>query len=214
MSHDTWIHRVARVTVVRPLAKTGIAPNHVTTARLILGIGGAALVAVGGGLWPYIGAAVFVVSMVLDRADGDLARLTGRTSARGHVYDLLADTLSNAALFLALGIGESGGLFGPWALVLGLAAAGAVAATFGMVMAVEGEGGERAGELPSAAGFDADDAMLLVPLGIWLGWPDAVLLAAAIGAPLFALSFVVRFRQLFSRLAFQRGAQPGRRHTT
>mgnify|MGYP000734108244 CR=1 FL=1 len=45
MSHDTWIHRVARVTVVKPLIHTAVTPNQVTTARLLTGIAAAAALA-------------------------------------------------------------------------------------------------------------------------------------------------------------------------
>ena len=95
MSHDTWIHRVARVMVVKPLIHTAVTPNQVTTARLLTGIAAAAALAIGPE-WQNLGAAVFVLSVVLDRADGDLARLTGRTSASGHRYDMIADAVSNA----------------------------------------------------------------------------------------------------------------------
>ena len=218
MSHNTWIHRISRAVIVRPLMNTGIAPNHLTTARLCLGLGGAGLVAWGIGPWAHVGAAVFLVSVLLDRADGDLARMTGRTSPGGHVYDLIADMLSNAALFVGLGIGESDGPFGPWAIAMGMASGASVAVSFAIVVSVEREGGERAAELPSVAGFDADDAMLLVPLGIWLGWASPVLIGAAIGAPLFAVFFVVRFhRQILTWLYLQRGgaeARSGGRHPT
>lgn len=218
MSHNTWIHRIARVAVVRPLMNTGIAPNHLTTGRLLLGVGGAGLIAWGSGPWAHMGAAVFLISMILDRADGDFARVTGQTSSGGHIYDLVADMLSNAALFVGLGIGESDGPLGPWAIAIGVAAGVSVAVSFAIVVSVEREGGERAAELPPLAGFDADDAMLLVPLGIWLGWSGPVLIAAGIGAPLFALFFVVRFhRQILAWLAFQRGraeAGSGGRHPT
>ncbi len=47
MSHDTWIHRVARVTVVKPLVHTAVRPNQVTTVRLLTGIAAAAALAIG-----------------------------------------------------------------------------------------------------------------------------------------------------------------------
>ena len=37
MSHNTWIHRAARV-AVRPLAAGPITPNQVTTLRLAVGL--------------------------------------------------------------------------------------------------------------------------------------------------------------------------------
>ena len=40
MSHNTWIHRGVRI-LVRPLAKTPVTPNQITTLRLLTGIGAA-----------------------------------------------------------------------------------------------------------------------------------------------------------------------------
>ena len=56
-------------------------------------------------------------------------------------------------------------------------------------------GGERAGELNPVGGFDPDDPLLVVPVTIWLGLVDYILAAATIGASLFAIVFVWRFRK-------------------
>jgi phosphatidylglycerophosphate synthase len=172
-----------------------VTPNHLTTARLATGLAAAAALAVGEGPWPHVGGGLFVVSMLLDRADGDLARFTGRTSPGGHRYDLIADTTCNALTFVGLGIGLVGGRYGPWAAAMGLLAGLAVAAVLLMVMRAEAASGSRAAELKPAAGFDADDAMLAVPLAVWLDWSEGLLLAAAVGAPAFALLFGWLFRR-------------------
>jgi len=51
MSHNTWIHRVVRVSLVKPLINIPVTPNHLTTARLLTGIAAAALVAKGEPRW-------------------------------------------------------------------------------------------------------------------------------------------------------------------
>ncbi|MBI2977410.1 MAG: CDP-alcohol phosphatidyltransferase family protein [Rhodospirillales bacterium] len=76
-SNNTWIHRIARVTLVKPLAATSVTPNQITTARLVTGLASAAAIGTGLSLWQNIGAAAFIISMLLDRVDGGLARLTG-----------------------------------------------------------------------------------------------------------------------------------------
>ena len=53
----------------------------------------------------------------------------------------------------------------------------------------ENRKGPRAAEIKGVAGFDPDDAMLLVPIAILLGWSEGLLLAAAIVAPQFTLFF-------------------------
>ena len=134
MSHDTWIHKIARVTIVRPLAPTRVTPNHLTTVRIIAGVSATVALGIGQPGWSAAGACLFIVSMLLDRADGDLARLTGRTSPGGHTYDLFADALCNALIFVGLGIGLRGSEFGFWAIPMGLLAGGAVATVLLLVV--------------------------------------------------------------------------------
>ena len=195
MSHDTWIHKIARVTIVRPLAPTRVTPNHLTTVRIIAGVSATVALGIGQPGWSAAGACLFIVSMLLDRADGDLARLTGRTSPGGHTYDLFADALCNALIFVGLGIGLRGSEFGFWAIPMGLLAGGAVATVLLLVVRIEALQGARAAEIASFMGFDPDDAMLFVPLAILIGWHEGLLIAATIGAPAFALLFAILFRR-------------------
>lgn len=194
MSHNTLIHRGVRA-LVRPLCRTSVTPNQITWLRLATGIGAALCLAVGDPMWRHIGAGVFVLSMVLDRADGELARMSGRTSPGGHKFDLIADAVSNALLLAGLGIGMRYGYFGHWAIPMGIAAGAAVGAILLMVMRVESMAGPRAGELQGAGIVDPDDAILLVPIVIWLGGSEIILAAAAIGAPLFAIYYLWRMRE-------------------
>jgi len=97
----------------RPLAHIvvlALAPLRVPPPAVVLlaaGTGIGAAVELGRG---HLVAAALLVQLktVLDNADGQLARLTGRTSAFGRYLDSECDLLVNAALFAALG--------SPWAL--------------------------------------------------------------------------------------------------
>ncbi|MGJ3260936.1 MAG: CDP-alcohol phosphatidyltransferase family protein [Rhodospirillales bacterium] len=195
MSHDTWIHKIARATIVRPLAKTPVTPNQVTTVRLIAGGGAAMAVAHGSVELANYGAVLFIISMLLDRADGDLARMTGRTSPGGHTYDLFADAFCNALIFIGLGIGLRFSETGLWSILLGFIAGGAIATILMLVIRIENLQGARAAEIGGLFGFDPDDAMLLIPVSILLGWSEWLLVAAAIGAPAFAVFFLFMFRK-------------------
>jgi phosphatidylglycerophosphate synthase len=195
MSHDTWVHCIARAAVVRPLARTRATPNQVTTARLLVGLSAAACFAVGTPAWRLAGAILFVVSFVLDRADGDLARVTGQTSPAGHTYDLVSDTVCNSLAFVGLGLGLTDSSLGSWAVALGLLAGGGVAAVLLLVMRVEKLQGARAGELRGVAGFDPDDAMLIMPIAVVCDAAGGLLLAAGVGTPFFALVFFIFFRR-------------------
>jgi archaetidylinositol phosphate synthase len=177
---------------VRPLARTRVTPNHITTLRLATGLAAAAMIAVGGDYWPVVGGVAFVISVVLDRADGELARIANKGSPFGHVYDLVADAACNAAVLAGVGIGLRGGQFGAWAVPMGLLAGASVAFILWAVMRVEAAEGSRAAELPAIGGFDGDDAVLLIPLAIWLGGSVPLLVAATICAPAVALFFLWR----------------------
>lgn len=82
------------------LARLRVRPPLVVGAAGVVGI--AAAVELGRG--SLIAAALLVqLKTLLDNADGQLARLTGRTSAFGRYLDSEVDLLVNAALFAALG---------------------------------------------------------------------------------------------------------------
>jgi len=195
MSHDTWLHRLARP-AVRRLATTPVTPNHLTTARLLTGLAAGALFAVGSLAAVYWGAALFLLSMLLDRADGDLARLTGKTTPWGHSYDLCVDAIANTAVFVGIGIGARAGLLGWWGGLMGLAAGVAVVGILWLILRIENIRGRRGAELGSFLGFDPDDTLLLLPLILCLGGREPLLVASALGAPLFWAFMAWRFRGL------------------
>jgi phosphatidylglycerophosphate synthase len=147
-----------------------------------------------------VASGLFVLSLILDRADGILARLSGKTSRFGHIYDLVADSLSNALVFVGIGIGLRHGSLGGWAVPLGVIAGAAVLLVLLTVVRIESQKGEGAAEISNAFGFDPDDAMLAVPLAVILGWSVQLILAASVGATVFAAIFIVFHRRtLFSK---------------
>ncbi len=86
--------------VVVALARLRVPPPAVVVASGVAGLAGA--VELGRGA--FVAAALLVqLKTLLDNADGQLARLTGRTSAFGRYLDSDVDLLVNAALFAALG---------------------------------------------------------------------------------------------------------------
>lgn len=179
---------------VRPLVDSWVTPNHLTFLRLVAGLLAAACFLPGEARWNYAGAAVFVVSFLLDRADGALARLSGRTSVGGHHFDLIVDALCNAAAFAAIGIGVREGPLGDWAIGCGLAAAVAILMILVVVVRGDLRLGPGAVALAPAGGFDPDDAMIAVPIAMAFGLGTPLIVAAAIGTPLTLLYFLIRFR--------------------
>ncbi|WP_432160019.1 CDP-alcohol phosphatidyltransferase family protein [Streptomyces sp. NRRL F-5630] len=85
---------------------TRISPNQITWAALILGLGSAALFALGDWQWIVLGAVVYHLSFVLDCMDGKVARLTGRGSVFGAWLDYIFDRIRVAACAVALMWGQ------------------------------------------------------------------------------------------------------------
>lgn len=194
MSHDTWIHRGVRV-LVRPLARTAVTPNHLTTIRLITGLGAAAAFARGEEFWTGLGASLFVLSFLFDRADGELARLSGRSSRFGQLYDIATDSMCDTAVLVGIGIGLSTGPWGGLAILMGLLAGVSVALIFYMIVKIENDLGPGGGAVGGVAGFDPDDAMVIIPIAMWFGYGETLLLAAVVLAPLAAVLVFSSFRR-------------------
>lgn len=86
------------------LAATGVRPNHLTLAAAALMLTASAIVAFGGpGYLPSIATALaLAAALVLDTADGRLARLQGTSSAFGRWLDQVLDELADVALHAAI----------------------------------------------------------------------------------------------------------------
>lgn len=113
--------------LARRLAPTPITPNMVSVLGAAMVV--AASLAYVGLAWPLsagIGMALHMTWHVVDGADGDLARLTGRTSPIGEMVDGLCDYLSHVVLYLLLGwfLAKQGGFFGGWNAAFLIVAAG------------------------------------------------------------------------------------------
>ena len=187
--------RLARV-LVRPLIRTRVTPNDLTTLRLVLGLVAAGGLAVGSPAWASAGAWLFALSNFVDHADGELARLSGRTSRWGHYYDLASDALIHVLLFAALGYGLRSDAPGVWTTLLGAVAGVAVAFIFWLHMYMEQALGKQGARLPAAGAFEIEDAMYLFPLVTIFDIRLPFLVAAAIGAPLFAGWLGLHFRRV------------------
>ncbi len=188
-----WDARLARW-LVQPLSRSGVHPNHVTTVSLLLGLAAAACAARGGsGL--HLGALLLILSALVDHADGELARMTGKSSRFGHCYDVTSDGIVKVLFFLGMGYGLRGSSLGALAPWLGLVAGAAIAAIFLLWQRAESALGKSVVAQPSWGGFEAEDALYVVGPVVWLGGAQAFLVSAAAGAPLFALWFVLDLRR-------------------
>ncbi len=181
MSHNTLIHRIVRPGV-RLVAPMGATPNQLTTLRLVTGLTAAGLFACGPGISSNIAGVIFLISMLLDRADGELARQTGQMSLAGHRYDLWCDCTVNVVTFIGIGVGFSAAEAG-----LGNIAGLAIVILFWQLNVVKVAAVRTFSFLKGHITIDPDDAMVLVPVLVWLGFARPMLLAAAIVTPLVVL---------------------------
>ena len=204
-----WDARLAR-RLVTPLKDSRASPNHLTTVRLAVGLAAAAAFLPGTYGWTNIGALLLVLSNFLDHTDGELARISGKSSRVGHIYDLASDAVVTILLFLAIGIAVGtriGTLLQLPPPLLGLAAGGAIALIFYLRMRIEALAGKSASKQGSLAGFETEDVLYLLPLVTVCNGLTNFLVAAAIGAPLFAVWVVVDYWRVLRRLQPAAGEQ-------
>ncbi len=193
-----WDARLARH-LVWPLRHGPVTPNHLTTVRLGVGVAAAAAFMHGGYAWMNLGALLLVVSNFLDHTDGELARASGKTSRLGHWYDLGSDALVTILLFTGIGAGvatRTPVVLQLPPLALGLLAGLAVALIFYLRMRIEGMAGKAGSQQASLGGFETEDVLYLMPLVTLCNGAAPFLIAAAIGAPLFALWVAFAYRRL------------------
>jgi phosphatidylglycerophosphate synthase len=196
--------------LVTPLKDSRATPNHLTTVRLAAGLAAAAAFLPGTYGWTNIGALLLILSNFLDHTDGELARISGKTSRIGHIYDLASDALVTVLLFLAIGIGVGtrvGSLLQLPPALLGLAAGSAVSLIFYLRMRIEAMVGKSGTQQGSLAGFETEDILYLMPLVTLCNGLTNFLIAAAIGAPLFAIWVTFDYWRVVRRLQQPAGQQ-------
>lgn len=201
----TPTHAIARWCIL-PLVRTRVMPNHITTLRLITGVAAAAAFGVGQYYWSVWAGILFVISAILDRADGELARVANRITPGGHWYDLTCDTAVNVLVFIGIGIGLRERL-GYWGPVMGLVAGLSVGATFLVVFRLHAGGAHPSIAFSYPAGFDFDDTLFVIALFAWFNALFPLLIAAVIGAPAFLVFALWQSRKALA-LAAKSNAAP------
>ena len=196
-----WDARLAR-RLVGPLSDSWVTPNHLTTMRLGVGLAAAAAFLPGTYAWSNAGALLLAISNFLDHCDGELARISGKSSRAGHVYDLASDALVTVIVFVAIGVGVGirlkMALPVPPALLGGIAGC-AIALIFYLRMQIEDRTGKAGAQQASVGGFETEDVLYLLPIATLWDRTAALLIAAAVGAPLYAAWVVFEYRRVMQR---------------
>ncbi|HVH52386.1 MAG TPA: CDP-alcohol phosphatidyltransferase family protein [Gaiellaceae bacterium] len=150
-----WVYRPLAHVVVLALLPLRVPPPAVVLAATGTGLVGAVELARG----HFVAAALLVqLKTVLDNADGQLARLSGKVTAFGRYLDSECDLVVNAALFAALG----------WATTSPVAAlAGFVALTAVLTVNFNVERLARGGKTDIS-----DSGVLAQVYRVMYGWQD------------------------------------------
>jgi archaetidylinositol phosphate synthase len=196
-----WDARLAR-RLVAPFIDSWLTPNHLTTLRLLVGLAAAAAFIPGSYGWTNFAALLLILSNFLDHTDGELARMSGKTSRFGHLYDLASDAAVTILLFIAIGVGvaaKPGLELGVPPAVLGLIAGTAIALIFYLRMRIEEMLGKAATQQASLGGFETEDLLYLLPLATLCNALVPMLLAASVCAPLFAIWVVIDHQRVLRR---------------
>jgi hypothetical protein len=124
---DVAIHRRLSRGVTRAAIARGVSPNGITLLSGVIGLAAAAAVARGDAAALAGGLVLYLIAVVLDHSDGEVARLTLKESAVGEWLDIVLDTIVHTSLVLALGHAAASVTGG--GLGAGVAAAGGVVAS-------------------------------------------------------------------------------------
>lgn len=106
---DGWVSRAINrrisLALTRRLVRTGLEPNQVSAAILVLGVSSGLVAALFGPAGLAVGAVLFQAQSVLDGCDGELSRLTFRGSRAGEWLDTVGDDLTNYSFFTGAALG-------------------------------------------------------------------------------------------------------------
>ena len=97
--------RPALEKVGKGFAATGLSPNFWTVVGLIIVLASAVVYGMGMEFGLIIGGILLLVSGFFDMVDGQVARVTGKTSKKGEYLDSMFDKISEVAIFLGILVG-------------------------------------------------------------------------------------------------------------
>lgn len=89
----------------KAFASTGLSPNFWTVVGLLFALASAVVYGMGIEFGLIIGGVLLLVSGFFDMVDGQVARVTGKTSKKGSYLDSMFDKIAEVAIFLGLLIG-------------------------------------------------------------------------------------------------------------
>ncbi len=188
---DTVVHRRLSRVLTRGLVALGMTPNTISVLSVAIGLVGAwywSRATVGGAL---LGLALYLLSVVLDHSDGEVARLTFAESRLGAWLDTLGDTLVHASGAVALGMAaqrlEGSGLVYGSLAALGFIASALVSKTLPRPKVAHGVA-RTVSALGTRDGFYVLLLLYLLTIALAPAALPSLVLLAALGSHLYWLS--------------------------
>lgn len=191
---DRFVNRTVSRWLSRRLVNASVTPNQVTIASLLTGLLGAWLLASADWRLSFSALLLFQWSVILDNADGEVARLKYQFSPLGKWLDNWSDHVVDVAVIggLAWRVALEGRAGSP--ILLGLAAAAGVTGSF-LIVFLWSLAADRAAErLPAAvpAMANRDGFCLALWATVLLDRPAWFLWILALGANVYWLVWLVR----------------------
>ena len=100
-----YINRPISTALSRLVVNTPITPNQISVSTLVISLVSAGFAARGGYVGFLIAGLLFQIASIVDGTDGEVAKLTFRTSQRGEWIDTVCDNISYLAFLLGLIVG-------------------------------------------------------------------------------------------------------------
>ncbi|MCG6534678.1 MAG: CDP-alcohol phosphatidyltransferase family protein [Syntrophales bacterium LBB04] len=91
--------------ISKRLAGTAVTPNQITIAGTALGLTSAFLLSQPGYWFHLAGAFLFLICVVVDGVDGEVARLKLQETIFGHYLDVVTDNIVHVAIFTGIALG-------------------------------------------------------------------------------------------------------------
>jgi len=198
--NQTYAHAFARV-LVRPLLHTWVRPNHLTVLRVMVGLTACVLLSMGTKSAAGWSGVLWIATCVLDRADGELARLGDMRSESGKILDYYSDMVLDSVWFLGAGIGLRHGWLGHTAVILGLLSCGSMLLCIWYAEMFERLSAPGVKAWHGVQRFHPDDALFLLAPFTWLGWLAPLLIASSVCTPVIAIFIIARYVALKRRTA-------------
>ena len=145
-----------------------------------------------------LAALLFMLAVFVDHMDGELARMSGKTSRLGYFLDYIVGSANYTILFCCVGVAMFRWDGTEEALLMGIVAGFANPIIVVMRLSMERRFGSDAVEHPGSSGFEIEDFIYLIGPATWLGGLNYFFWLYAFGTIGYLIWTVWEFRRRVS----------------